>query len=100
MTTQQLNLVSTADTLVAATPKQIVPAKFNRRGLTVQNTGTGSMRFGFGSAEAASAGLALDAASGALGQGGSYHFGDIVSTSAIWAVSAAGTTVSVLEMLD
>lgn len=99
MPVQQLRFVTTSDTLSAATPKQILPAKFNRQRLIVQNTGTGSLQFGFGSSAAASAGISLDPASGALGQGGSYDFGEVVSTDSIWAVSTAGTTISIVEAL-
>jgi len=43
------------------------------------------------------AGVGLDRASAANGQGGSYEFKGIVSNDEIWAVSAAATTIVVLK---
>jgi hypothetical protein len=110
--------VSTSAVLAAGVAQQIVGPNYNRYELTIQNTGTGNITIGFGSAPSApGAGLSLDGASSAGGQGGvriwgqptrDPHFdhyyeakdvGDAVPSQSIWALSAAGSTVVVVESL-
>jgi hypothetical protein len=90
-----IHIVSTPVTLSAGTAAQLVAANFTRRLLTLQVTGTGAATFGFGHAPTAGAGLSLNAASSAGGEGGSYEVSNVGDS--IWAISTAGTTVVVLE---
>src|SRR5260370_26242916 len=87
----------TPATLAPNTPIKIVAQRNNRSYLCLQVAGTGSATFGFGQAPAAGTGISLDGASAANGQGGSYEFKDRVPTDSIWAISTAGTTVTVAE---
>jgi hypothetical protein len=100
--------ISTSATLAPNVAQQIVGANQNRYELTLEVTGTNPVTFGFGSAPSApGVGLSLDGASSFGGQGGSKiwalsakpHLGpdDWVPGQSIWALSAAGSTVVVIE---
>lgn len=94
------HLVQTNITLSAGVASgAIVPASTARVSLTIQNTGTGSATIGFGSAPTAGLGLSLDPASAAAGQGGSrvWDGSDRVPSDAIYAISTAGTTLTIIE---
>jgi hypothetical protein len=90
------NIHTTRATLAAGTPVQLVGPS-ERYLLTLQVTGIGAASFGFGAAPAAGTGLSLDPASAAGGQGGIHDFADMIPSDSIWAISATGTTVVVLE---
>jgi hypothetical protein len=103
------NITSSA-TLAPNVAQQITGANSNRLELTIQNTGTGNVTIGFGSAPTgAGMGLSLDGASTAGGQGGTRLWGlstkphtlpdEWVPGNSIWALSAAGSTVVVVESL-
>ncbi|MET3967228.1 hypothetical protein [Bradyrhizobium sp. S3.9.1] len=97
--------------------QQVVGPNSNRYELTLQVTGANPVTFGFGSAPSAPGkGLTLAGASAAGGQGGArvwaqnarqqpedYYAiknkGDAVPRQSIWALSAAASTVVVIESL-
>src|ERR1700692_1928856 len=88
----------TGATLGANTAQQIAPANPDRKFLTLQVTGLAAVTFAFGAAPSTIGyGICLDGASSAGGQGGSYEFRNPVPGDSIWALSAAGTTVAVLQ---
>lgn len=70
----------------------------SRRYLCLMNIGTGLVTLGFDRAAVAGAGWAIEGASAAGHQGGSMCWeNSIVAASGVHAISAAGTTVVVLE---
>lgn len=85
--------------VAAAGGVQVVPASNSRVSLTIQNTGTGAVTIGFGSAPTAGISLSLDPASAAAGQGGSrvWDGTDRIPSDSIWAFSTAGSTIVVME---
>lgn len=97
----QTNFITTPLTLSAATSALLVSQKSNRNYLLLQNTGTNPASFTFGSGNAvAGAGISLDPASAAGGQGGSIVFDSQFGTvpqDAVHAISTAGTTVVAVE---
>lgn len=89
---------ATSVTLVAATARLVVAANPYRQYLFIQNTGaTGPLTIGFDSTPTAGAGPSLDPATGAGGQGGALEYINRVPTNAIYAISTAGTTMTVIE---
>jgi hypothetical protein len=97
ITTYALQTKPTSVALPAGIAVEIVGLNFNRHFLTLQVTGTGAATFGFGSAPTVGGGVCLDPASAPGGQGGSYEFKSVIPYDAIWAISAVGTTVVVVE---
>ncbi len=97
----QSNFITTAKTLTAATSALLISQNPERTYLLLQNTGTNPASFTFGSGAAvAAAGLSLDPASGAGGQGGSIVFDSQFGTvpqDAVHAISTSGTTVIAIE---
>lgn len=94
-----LDYKTTAITVSAATTTLIVGRNTGRQYLAIQNTGVNPVSFGFvaESPAAAGAGISLDPASAAGGQGGSWEWVDTVPTNPIYAYSTTGTTVVVVE---
>lgn len=97
----QVNFTTTAKTLAAATSALVINQNSSRNYLLLQNTGLNPATFTFGSGAAvAAAGLSLDPASAAGGQGGSIvfdsQFGNVPSDS-VHAISTAGTTIVAIE---
>lgn len=82
--------------LSAGVAAKVVNADMSRKLLTIQNVGLNPLSFGFATL-AAGGGISLDPASAANGEGGSYEFKDVIPGSEIWAISAAGTTIVVME---
>lgn len=94
----RININSISVTLAAATPTLLAAKSAERAFLAVQVTGTNSATIKFGSAPtSATDGFSLDPASAAGGQGGSFVFQDSVPIDAVYAISASGTTVAVLD---
>lgn len=88
----------TVVTLPAGTATQLVAANANRRYLALSNIGTGLGTVGFANTITAGNGWPLAAAASAGAAGGNFTFHpESVHTGAVWGVSAAGTTVAVLE---
>jgi hypothetical protein len=93
-----LNFSTTSVTLASSVAQRVVLANTSRLYLAVQNTGTGAVSVGFGSApSAAGTGLSLDPASAAGGQGGSWEWTDPIPMNSIYLYSAAGTTAVVIQ---
>ena len=88
--------VVTSKTLSPGVPTKVIGANFGRHYLMIQNVGTNPLSFGMASLSPGQ-GIGLDGAGAANGQGGSYEFRRYVPGDEIWAVSAAGTTIVVLE---
>lgn len=97
--TDSVSLNTITRTLSAATATLIVPSNPQRKYLLLQNTGTGGpVSFGTASTVTAGGGFVnLDVASSATGQGGSAEFVEVVPDNAIYAISTAGTTITVTE---
>jgi len=92
-----LNFITTVVTLSGNTATALVGRNINRQYLAIQNTGTGAVTITFQANPVIGAGLSLDPASGAGGQGGSWEWSASVPTQPIYAISSAGTTVVVIE---
>jgi len=84
--------------LPAGTPTRIAAASARRSSLAVANIGTGLASLGFASTVTAGNGWPLAAASASGDQGGAYEWPTAaIHTGEVWAVSAAGTAVAVME---
>lgn len=84
-------------TLAPGVPKQIVAARAGISYLAIENTGTGDARLTFGAAPVAGEGLPLNAADVTGRQGGGHIFeGGNAPGEGVWAVSSAGTTLTVV----
>jgi hypothetical protein len=95
---QDITVTQTTLNLPAGVDVQIIPENLNRRYLGVFNIGTSRLNLAFGVVAVADQGVPLGGAVAQGDQGGSYVMsGDGVSTQAIHAISAVGTTVVVLE---
>jgi hypothetical protein len=76
----------------------ILGSALNRRYLCLMNIGAGLVTLGFDQAAVAGTGWAMEGASGAGHQGGAMCWESaIVAASAVHGISAAGSTVVVLE---
>lgn len=96
-----INMTSVTKTLAPGVAQLLVPASAERTFLSVMVTGINPATFKFVSAPTSvTDGTSLDPASGAGGQGGSFCFGDKVPVDAVYAISANGTTVNVLDGSD
>ena len=92
-----LPVVQTVATLAAATDT-VVGSSSGRRYLCLMNIGTGLVTLAFDQAAVAGAGWALEGTAVAGHQGGSMCWeSTVVTASVVHAVSAAGTTLVVLE---
>lgn len=95
---ESLNLKVTSVTLASSVSQLVINQDPLRSYLAVQNTGTGAMSIGFGSASsAAGRGPSLDPASAAGGQGGIWEWSDVVPQNSVYLYSAAGTTATVVS---
>jgi hypothetical protein len=84
--------------LLAGEAVQLAPPRSTRLSLALRNTGHSAVTLGIGGAPGADAGITLDPASPAGGDGGSYQVdGDKTPVDSIWAVSSGDTTVVVVE---
>jgi hypothetical protein len=84
--------------LPAGTATQLAAANPARRTLAVVNIGTNPATMGFANTVVAGQGWPLAAANAAGGQGGGFEWpAQAVHGGAVWAVSAAGTSIVVLE---
>ena len=92
-----LNFVTTVVTLSAGVATKLVSRNVSRQYLAVQNTNTGSATITFQASPVAGAGLSLDPASAAGGQGGSWEWSVSVPTQPVYAISTAGTVLVVIE---
>jgi hypothetical protein len=85
-------------TLAAGVATQVVAANANRRALAIANIGAGLASMGFANTVTAGAGWPLASAGTPGDQGGGYEWpAAAVHTGAVWAISAAGTTLAVME---
>jgi hypothetical protein len=92
-----LPITQTVVTLAAGVDA-ILGTATSRRYLCLMNIGTGLVNLGFDAPAAASAGWALEGASDAGHQGGAMCWeNSIVAAGVVHAISAAGSTVVVLE---
>lgn len=94
---QSLSFVMRTYTLAAGVAQQIASANGGRGYFMVQNTGVNPATIAPNAVPTAAAGVGLDAASAAGGQGGSYECIEVVPTNPFFAISAAGTTLVVCE---
>jgi hypothetical protein len=94
-----VSVTTTSTTLAANSPVQIAPAFANNGLLIIINNGTNSLVWKPRVAPtSATDGIALDPASSAGGQGGSFVLtGPAAISDPIFAWSTAGTTVSVCQ---
>lgn len=93
-----LDFKQTTVTLASSVGALIVNRNPARQYLAIMNTNTGSATIHFRTLPtSASGGIALDPASGAGGQGGSWEWKDPVPTNPVYAYSAVGTTIVVIE---
>jgi hypothetical protein len=86
---------------LTGTAKLLAPQNLARQGMILQNCGTNPATFKFQTAPAsATDGFTLDPASASGGQGGTLELQGTNETpiDAIWAMSAAGTTVTFHEV--
>ena len=89
-----------AQTVIAlpANTDTVLGSSISRRYLCLMNIGTGLVTLGFDAAAVAGSGWALEGATTAGHQGGSMCWdGAIVVAGAVHAISAAGSTLVVLE---
>jgi hypothetical protein len=86
--------------LTANTPKLLAPQNLARQGMLLEVNGSNPATFKFQTTPASAIdGFTLDPASAAGGQGGSLELlGPDCPIDSIWAISAAGTTVTLHEM--
>jgi len=94
---QNIQTITRNFTLAAGVAQQIVPANNGRRFLLIQNTGINPLTLKEDAAPTAAAGMGLDPATSAGGQGGSWNPTEVVPTNAYWAISTVGTTVISVE---
>ena len=82
---------------VNATAQRIIAGNSLRNYLLIENSGTGDIEFGFDSTLVVGAGVVLSP--GGLGKQGGFLVwdGNFIPTNAIWVVSSAGSTVTILE---
>lgn len=93
-----IQLSITTKTLSAGVAASVIGPNPNRKYLFLQNTGTGSVTFGVATGLVAGAGfISLDPASAAAGQGGSAEYTSQIPNNPIYAISTAGTTITVSE---
>jgi len=71
--------------------------RHKRKFLLIQNTGINPVTIKEDSAPVAAAGMGLDPATSAGGQGGSWNPTEVVPTNSYWAISTVGTTVISVE---
>ena len=96
----RVTLTTIADvTIPANSSVQVIAANAARKSLSYMNTGIGNCRIAFGVAASATTGQVLASAATAGGQGGSDRWGatDGVPIGAVYAWSATGTTLNVIE---
>ena len=92
------NMKTTTVTLASCQTALLAPAYRGRYYLAAQNTGLGAVTLRFSSSSITSGGgITLDPASTPGGQGGSWEWTDAIPINPIWAYSASGTTVVLLE---
>jgi hypothetical protein len=83
---------------IPANTDTVLGSGTSRRYLCLMNIGTGLVTLGFDAAAVAGSGWALEGAAAAGHQGGSMCWdGAIVAAGAVHAISAAGSTIIVLE---
>lgn len=94
-------MTGTSVALSAATPTRVLAANNQRQYLALQNAGgTNPLTVAFSKTIVAGAGVNLDPASAADGQGGSVVWdGNVgsVPSGEIWAISTSGSTISIVE---
>lgn len=98
--TTSIQLITQTKTLAAGVVTVVAMQNASRKYLFLQNTGNGgSVTFGTVPTITAGAGfISLDpATSGAAGQGGSAEYTDKIPTNPIYAISTAGTTITMSE---
>lgn len=92
------SLTQTVVTLPAGQSTQLVGASVGRRYLAIFCTGTERVHLGFGAPAVSGQGLPLEPAAEAGAQGGGFVWdAALVPSGAVNAISAAGSTVVVLE---
>lgn len=94
---QSLPIITKTIVLAPSVGQKLVDVNTSRKYLLVQNTGTNPLTVREDSIPAAGAGLSLDGASLAGGQGGTWNPTDVVPTNALFGFSTAGSTVVVVE---
>jgi hypothetical protein len=93
-----MNLVQTVVTLSAGVATKIINRNDLRLYLSLQNVGAADLQFGFDNTLTSGNGTTLSPGSGGNKQGGFFIWNDQnIPSNAIYAISAVGTTIAVLE---
>lgn len=94
---QNVTVITKTFTLAAGVPQKLLTLNTNRRFLLIQNVGTAVCTVKEDSPPVAGSGLGLDPPSVVGGQGGSWNPVEIVPVNELWAISASGTVLVVIE---